>query len=273
MSSYDYDALLTEAGEPTDKYYQVQKAIKEACPEVWQAKPRTKQLAALGTFPIENSVSLLAIKDQLMAPQENMYPLTMEATSTGYGYLLYSVQLKNYHRENKLKVVEASDRLHIFTDGQLQAIQYQETLGEELLIQGAPDKETIELDVLVENLGRVNYGFKLNGPTQAKGIRGGIMQDIHFHQGYRHYPLTLSAEQLQAIDYQAGKKSDTPLLLSNDLHADRGRRYVHRLPWVWQRRRYRQRHQSWSLLATWPRAFLILSERIFEKRQQRSRGI
>ncbi len=96
----------------------------------------------------------------------------METVSTGYGYLLYSVQLKNYHRENKLKVVEASDRLHIFTDGQLQAIQYQETLGEELLIQGTPDKETIELDVLVENLGRVNYGFKLNGPTQAKGIRG-----------------------------------------------------------------------------------------------------
>ena len=210
VSSYDYDALLTEAGEPTDKYYQVQKAIKEACPEVWQAKPRTKQLAALGTFPIENSVSLLAIKDQLMAPQESMYPLTMEAASTGYGYLLYSVQLKNYHRENKLKVVEASDRLHIFTDGQLQAIQYQETLGEELLIQGAPDKETIELDVLVENLGRVNYGFKLNGPTQAKGIRGGIMQDIHFHQGYRHYPLTLSAEQLQAIDYQAGKNPTHP---------------------------------------------------------------
>ncbi|EGC70993.1 glycosyl hydrolase family 35 [Enterococcus casseliflavus ATCC 12755] len=210
VSSYDYDALLTEAGEPTDKYYHVQKAIKEACPEVWQAKPRTKQLAALGTFPIENSVSLLAIKDQLMAPQENMYPLTMEAASTGYGYLLYSVQLKNYHRENKLKVVEASDRLHIFTDGQLQAIQYQETLGEELLIQGTPDKETIELDVLVENLGRVNYGFKLNGPTQAKGIRGGIMQDIHFHQGYRHYPLMLSAEQLQAIDYQAGKNPTHP---------------------------------------------------------------
>jgi len=36
----------------------------------------------------------------------------MEAASTGYGYLLYSVQLKNYHRENKLKVVEASDYKH-----------------------------------------------------------------------------------------------------------------------------------------------------------------
>ncbi|MGM0209042.1 glycosyl hydrolase [Enterococcus sp. DIV0421] len=31
------------------------------------------------------------------------------------------------------------------------------------------------------------------------------MQDIHFHQGYRQYALTLSAEQLQRIDYTAGK--------------------------------------------------------------------
>lgn len=40
------------------------------------------------------------------------------------------------------------------------------------MIKGTPEKEWIELDVLVENLGRVNYGFKLNGPTQVKGIRG-----------------------------------------------------------------------------------------------------
>ena len=31
------------------------------------------------------------------------------------------------------------------------------------MIKGTPEKEWIELDVLVENLGRVNYGFKLNG--------------------------------------------------------------------------------------------------------------
>lgn len=41
------------------------------------------------------------------------------------------------------------------------------------MINGMPEKELIELDVLVENLGRVNYGFKLNEPTQVKGIRRG----------------------------------------------------------------------------------------------------
>lgn len=51
ITSYDYDALLTEWGEPTEKYYAVQKAIKEVCPNVWQATPRSKKPTSFGTHP------------------------------------------------------------------------------------------------------------------------------------------------------------------------------------------------------------------------------
>ncbi|MBO0445294.1 beta-galactosidase [Enterococcus ureilyticus] len=203
ITSYDYDALLTEWGEPTDKYYHVQKAIKEVCPDVWQAEPRKKELANLGIHPVTASVSLLAIKDTMMKAQKTMYPLSMEEAGEGYGYMLYSAKLNNYFHENKLKIVEANDRVQIYIDGKHQATQYQATLGEELVVNGSKEQTQIQLDVLVENVGRVNYGFKLNSPTQSKGIRGGIMQDIHFHQGYEHYPLTLSETQLQAIDFTA----------------------------------------------------------------------
>lgn len=210
VTSYDYDALLTEWGEPTEKYFAVQQAIKEVCPDVWQAEPRRKKTLDLGTYPVSASVSLFQIKDQLIEAQETVYPLSMEEAGTGYGYMLYSTTLKNYHHESKLKLVEASDRLHVFVDGEHQATQYQTTVGEELLINGQADQEVMELDVLIENLGRVNYGFKLNSPTQSKGIRGGIMQDIHFHQGYKQYPLTLNKEQLGKIDYQSGSNPKQP---------------------------------------------------------------
>ncbi|MBX8935383.1 beta-galactosidase family protein [Enterococcus gilvus] len=210
VTSYDYDALLTEAGEPTEKYYHVQKAIKEVCSDVWQAKPRKKKLANLGTYPIQNSVSLFAVKDQMMKPLETVYPLTMEEAGTGYGYMLYSLDLKNYHHENKLKIIEASDRLHIYVDGKLEAVQYQGSVGEERMIQPSSEEAFFKLDVLVENMGRVNYGFKLIGPTQTKGIRGGIMQDIHFHQGYKQYALNLSEAQLRKIDYSAEANPSQP---------------------------------------------------------------
>lgn len=214
VTSYDYDALLTEAGEPTEKYYLVQQAIKEVCPDVWQAEPRTKTLKNLGSYPINKSVSFFQTKEQMITPVASAYPQTMEKLDANYGYLLYDLELKNYQRENKLKIVEVSDRVQVFVDGQLQEVATT-ALGSEMMLQPG-DQETMEVAVLVENQGRVNYGYKFNNPSQAKGIRGGVMQDIHFHQGYRHYPLTLAPEQIDKIDFTAGKNPQQPSFYAAD---------------------------------------------------------
>lgn len=214
VTSYDYDALLTEAGEPTEKYYLVQQAIKEVCPDAWQAEPRTKTLKNLGRYPINKSVSFFQTKEQMITPVASAYPQTMEQLDANYGYLLYDLELKNYQRENKLKIVEVSDRVQVFVDGQLQEVATT-TLGSEMMLQPG-DQETMEVAVLVENQGRVNYGYKFNNPSQAKGIRGGVMQDIHFHQGYRHYPLTFAPEQIDKIDFTAGKNPQQPSFYAAD---------------------------------------------------------
>lgn len=214
VTSYDYDALLTEAGEPTEKYYLVQQAIKEVCPDVWQAEPRTKTLKNLGSYPINKSVSFFQTKEQMITPVASAYPQTMEQLDANYGYLLYDLELKNYQRENKLKIVEVSDRVQVFVDGQLQEVATT-ALGSEMMLQPG-DQATTEVAVLVENQGRVNYGYKFNNPSQAKGIRGGVMQDIHFHQGYRHYPLTLAPEQIDKIDFTAGKNPQQPSFYAAD---------------------------------------------------------
>lgn len=214
VTSYDYDALLTEAGEPTEKYYLVQQAIKEVCPDVWQAEPRTKTLKNLGRYPINKSVSFFQTKEQMITAVASAYPQTMEKLDANYGYLLYDLELKNYQRENKLKIVEVSDRVQVFVDGQLQEVATT-ALGSEMMLQPG-DQETMEVAVLVENQGRVNYGYKFNNPSQAKGIRGGVMQDIHFHQGYRHYPLTFAPEQIDKIDFTAGKNPQQPSFYAAD---------------------------------------------------------
>ncbi|MDR0921960.1 MAG: beta-galactosidase [Lactobacillales bacterium] len=210
VTSYDYDALLTEWGEPTEKYYAVQRVIKEVCPEVWQAEPRKKLLKNLGTYPLKASVSLFNTVDTMAKAQITDYPLTMEQAGTGYGYMLYSINLKNYHHENKFKIIEASDRAQIYTDGEFLVTQYQTEISEELEIHGKEEKEEIAVEVLIENMGRVNYGYKFNSPTQSKGIRQGIMQDIHFHQGYTQYALDMSGEQIAAIDFTRQENAAQP---------------------------------------------------------------
>jgi beta-galactosidase len=219
VSSYDYGALLDEAGEPTERYYAIQKVIHEVCPHVWQAAPRTKQLKAYGIFTVKESTSLLAQKRNLAA-ETSAYPKTMEEMGTGLGYMLYSLKAKNYHRKNKLKVIEARDRVQIYVDGKFEETQYQNSVGEEIGIEGLPENETIAVDILVENMGRVNYGYKLNNPSQKKGIIGGVMIDIHFHQEFSQRPVLLDEKQVKHLDFSLPADSSHPSFYKFDLYLD-----------------------------------------------------
>ena len=60
-------------------------------------------------------------------------------------------------------------------------------------------EETNQLDILIENMGRVNYGHKLFADTQNKGIRTGVMADLHFLTDWSQYCLPL--DSCEAVDY------------------------------------------------------------------------
>lgn len=208
VTSYDYDALLTEWGQPTEKYFAVQRAIKRAVPSAQQMEPRDRKRKEYGTFPVSKKVSLFATIEKIAKKQCSVYPLTTEAAGSGYGYMFYRTELKNYGRPQKVKLVRTSDRAHLFSDQKQIATQYREQMGEEIEVSGR--SETIELDILVENLGRVNYGYKLNAPTQSKGIRGGVMIDLHFHSNWMQYALDFSEESVSKIDFSKNWQPSTP---------------------------------------------------------------
>lgn len=199
VTSYDYDALLTEWGNPTEKFYEVQKATKEVYPEIEQMKPRSRLLKDYGSFKPVGKASLLAVASSITDEVKSNYPLTMEALDSNYGYVLYKTTVKNYGEPERLKVIEVADRVHIYIDGKLQATQYKDEIGEEIEFIGEGEEITIE--VLVENLGRVNYGYKLEAPSQSKGIRGGVMINNHFHSGWTQYPLNLDAKIISKVEY------------------------------------------------------------------------
>lgn len=201
VTSYDYDALLTEEGQPTEKYYAVQRVIKEVCPDVWQAEPRCKTTKTLGGYPVANAVSLFNTLTAIAKPVKSIYPLRMEEAGSGYGYMLYKLPIKNYHRENRLRIIEASDRIHVYLNEEKIKTQTQHEIGEDIILEEMKGDADLNIAILLENQGRVNYGHKLNAPTQSKGIRGGVMYDIHFHQGFEQFYLELDAEQLNLVDY------------------------------------------------------------------------
>lgn len=53
------------------------------------------------------------------------------------------------------------------------ATQYQAEIGQDIFVTGEK-KATHRIDILMENMGQVNYGHKFLADTQRKGIRTGV---------------------------------------------------------------------------------------------------
>ena len=96
-------------------------------------------------------------------------------------------------------IIDGRDRVQIYLDDQHVATQYQTEIGEDLFIKGKK-KAVTNLKILLENMGRVNYGHKLLADSQHKGIRTGVCVDLHFHLHWKQYPLDLQdLSQLKII--------------------------------------------------------------------------
>lgn len=206
ITSYDYDALLTEWGEPTPKYYAVQRAIKEVCSDVDQFEPRILPRANYGEIKLNRKVSLFSTLEKIAKKRQNSYTLTMEDMDQQYGYILYRTFLKGPKNIEKCKVVDARDRVHLFLNEQLVDTQYRDEIGREVSLDLTKEENT--LDILVENMGRVNYGARLLSPTQRKGISSGVMIDIHLQSNWEHYALEF--DNLDEIDFNGKWEPNTP---------------------------------------------------------------
>ena len=215
ITSYNYDAVLTEWGQPTAKFYEIREVIRELFPDIPTGEPRDHERKAFPAARLTDKVSLSATVDRLAQRQDSAYPKTMEEAGPGYGYMLYRTHVTGFDDVMKVKAIQTSDRVHFYLNGVFQGVQYQEEIGTEIEMEFGRDNV---LELLVENMGRVNYGYKLQAPTQSKGIRTGVMVDIHFESGWEQYALPL--DHVEQVDFSGEWKADTPAFYRYEFEAD-----------------------------------------------------
>ncbi|MGT2784596.1 glycoside hydrolase family 35 protein [Streptococcus merionis] len=207
VTSYDYDALLDEQGNPTAKYFAIKSMLHTFYPDLEQQEPLIKETLSKEGIPLKDRVSLFATLDSLAEPIETVYPLTMEALGQSTGYLLYRTQVENDRSEpERFRIIDGRDRAQFFINEKLVTTQYQAEIGEDIFYQ--LEDRLSQVDVLIENMGRVNYGHKLLAETQQKGLRQGVMADLHFLTGWRQYCLSL--DNTEKIDFSAGWNPNQP---------------------------------------------------------------
>ena len=196
VTSYDYDAVLTEDGQITEKYNRYKEVIQKyrEIPDVHFSTKITRK--AYGTLHVQDKVSLFSVISDLSTPVSNSFPQSMEQLGQNYGYILYHSTLHTENRIDKIRLWEANDRANIFINKKPVKILYDRELLEEQDLNIAFEQDS-DFDILVENMGRVNFGPRME--HQRKGIAQCVQLDGHMHNHWLQYTLPL--DNIEKVDF------------------------------------------------------------------------
>ncbi|MEU0659449.1 glycoside hydrolase family 35 protein [Streptomyces lavendulocolor] len=186
VTSYDYDAPLDEAGDPTEKFTAFRDVIAKYAAVPAEPVPARAGKLAPATVTLTESASLLAAAPALGTAVHTARPLTMEQLGQDFGFVLYETVL-SAAGPALLEVEQVRDRAQVFVDG-VPAGTLERENHEHSLAFVAPRAGAV-LGLLVENQGRVNYG---PGIHDRKGLVGDVRLDGAVLDGWVCRPLPLT---------------------------------------------------------------------------------
>ena len=205
ITSYDYRAPLNEAGDMTETYYAIRDVISRNTgklpPDVAVADTPK---AAYGKLELTQQAPLFENLSRLTQPVHSAAPQTMEQLDQNVGYVLYSTRIHGPLEPLPLTIPKVHDRAHCYIDGKLAGI-WERTRQQGNVTIALEAGQSAKLDLLVENMGRVNYGPKL---FDRKGILEGVRLERRFHFGWDHYCLPM--DDLTDLQWCSGEGGAVP---------------------------------------------------------------
>lgn len=198
LTSYDYDAPISEAGWATPKFDSLRAVIKKYAQYDIPDIPAPFSTIEIPSIKLTKVGDVLSILEKQKSVQ-NSTPLTFEQLNQGYGYVLYSRKF-NQPISGTLDVSGLRDYAVVYING--------EKVGE---LNRYYNNYTMEIDVpfnstleiLVENMGRINYGPEI--VNNKKGIISPVkINNIEIEGNWEMYTLPMQ----EAPDLDNIKKND-----------------------------------------------------------------
>lgn len=201
--SYDYDAPINEAGNPTPKFFAYRELVKKYAPEGYHIPdvPEPKASMAIQPFLLDQ-VSF--VEQQKPEAIRSEMPLSFEDIDQGYGYVLYETNLPG--GEGWLKIKELRDYGIVLLDGKRIGIVDRRTELDSIFLSVPQDGASLSL--FIENLGRLNFGTFLTdnrkGITEAVYFDGAEIRgwEIYGYPLYHPETFSYSAETLEGQAYE-----------------------------------------------------------------------
>lgn len=200
VTSYDFDAVLTECGDITPKYLALREVFKKynqkELPEIPQNRPKK----AYGKVYLTEKAGIIDNLDALSSPIRSEVPRCMEHYGYGYGYTAYRTVLNRDYDDATLSFESLGDRAQIYINKQFIGIVY---INDSLEIKISAKAGDV-LTVLCENMGRANFGAKM---MRKKGIAGRCLLNNKIHFGWDVYPLPMDNLSLLNYSNEAPKEN------------------------------------------------------------------
>ncbi|QYM79230.1 beta-galactosidase [Horticoccus luteus] len=201
VTSYDYDSPIDEGGGPTEKYRALRALIQAHTPERLPPVPGPVAPAiAVRRFALTESAALL---EHLPRPVRDPQPRPMEAYGQAHGLILYRSRLAA-GAAGRLTVREVHDYGHVYLDGRRVAV-LDRRLGQNA-VDVAARPAAVQLDILVEAMGRVNYGPHI---LDRKGITQWVEFPVPYPAGvvmnWEVFNLPLDRTQWRRLKWRAGQ--------------------------------------------------------------------
>lgn len=233
VTSYDYDAAISEWTGYTEKYAIIQQALKKYYPNGMPEMPKSPKLQTVGKVAMTQSAALFD-NLQIGRTQKSVVAEPMEEYDQATGYILYKKTFDYDTECNAIKLKGVRDRAYVFLNGKLIGIRMRSE-DESPMKLDYHIRTGDTLEVLVENMGRLCYGEELMAGDR-KGITEGIILSRHWG-GDVHHPgkmlfnwdvTCLEFEDISGVQYQPHTETPCPAFFKGTFKAEnRNSCFVH----------------------------------------------
>ena len=197
VTSYDYDAPINEYGQATPKYWELRKMMQKYSDKKLPAVP--KPAAPIITVPKFKLEKMIRISDYKTAQKQSRDVLTMEDMNCGWGMIEYTTQLPEVPVQSVLTLNDCHDFAQIYINGKY--VGKIDRVKNEKSLTLPPVKKGQSLSILVEAMGRINFGRAIK---DFKGITNEVLlqADIDGHEttwNLKNWNITTMSDDYNAI--------------------------------------------------------------------------
>ncbi|KAI4355504.1 hypothetical protein L6164_004268 [Bauhinia variegata] len=197
LTSYDYDAPIRESGDVGNaKFNALRNVIARYSSAPLPSVPSKNERIGYGPIRLDRKAGLFDLFDMTNTFNaiESENPMSMESVGQMFGFLLYISQYTAKNRQSILFIPEMHDRAQIFiscpSEESGASPTYVGTMerwsNNKLSLPDAKCISNISLFILVENMGRVNYGPYI---FDRKGILSSVSLDGETLHGWKMLPI------------------------------------------------------------------------------------